>query len=60
MNSTTQHPQVNFRIPGDLRDWLKQRASAMRRTVTAELIVAIEEHRDRIEAQKAKRHEGAQ
>lgn len=37
--------QVNFRIPQELKDWLARQAELSRRTLTAELVVAIEEYR---------------
>lgn len=37
--------QTNVRLPVDLKDWLKAQASAARRSVTAELIMRLEESR---------------
>jgi predicted transcriptional regulator len=41
--------QTNFRLPVDLKNWFQQQANRTRRTLTAELIVALEEYRDRHE-----------
>lgn len=44
--------QMNFRIPSELKDWLVRQAEKSRRTLTAELIVAIEEYRARNQQQE--------
>lgn len=35
-------PQTNVRLPADLKDWLKARAVASRRSLTAEVILLLE------------------
>ncbi|MFC4924553.1 Arc family DNA-binding protein [Delftia deserti] len=48
--------QTNVRLPADLKDWLKAQATAARRSVTAELILRLEQSRkaqDAAEAQLA-------
>lgn len=37
--------QTNFRLPVELKDWLQEQAHLARRTLTAELIVALEDYR---------------
>lgn len=54
------HPQLNFRIPPDLLEWLRNQATAARRTLTSELIVAIEEHRDRVQQAQRRADSGFQ
>lgn len=51
--------QTNFRIPAELKDWLQLQAHAARRTLTAELIIALEEYRAK-KAQQDQREGAAQ
>lgn len=37
--------QTNVRLPADLKDWLKGQAAVARRSVTAELILRLEQSR---------------
>jgi len=41
--------QLNFRIPVGLRDWLKAQAARSRRSMTAEVVVALEQYKARQE-----------
>ncbi len=41
--------QTNIRLPADIRSWLQQQAERSRRTLTAELIIAIEAYRKQME-----------
>lgn len=45
-----QDEQTNVRLPAELKDWLKAQAAAARRSVTAELILRLEESRKAQEA----------
>ncbi|MBB6578504.1 putative DNA-binding protein [Comamonas odontotermitis] len=42
--------QTNVRIPQELKEWLKDQASAARRSVTAELVMRREQSRKAQEA----------
>ncbi len=44
--------QTNLRLPGDLKDWLKEQAQAARRSLTAEVILRLEESRTAQQPQK--------
>ena len=39
-------PTFAIRLPEDLKDWLKQRADKNRRSLSAELIVILEDRRN--------------
>lgn len=41
--------QVNFRLPVDLRDWLRQQKDRNRSSVTSEIVRALQERRERVE-----------
>ena len=43
--------QTNVRLPADLKEWLRARAAVARRSVTAELILILEQSRKTQEAQ---------
>ncbi|QIL73276.1 Arc family DNA-binding protein [Diaphorobacter sp. HDW4B] len=45
--------QTNVRLPAELKEWLKAQAAAARRSVTAELIVRLEQSRTAQEAKHA-------
>lgn len=45
--------QTNVRIPPDLKAWLQQQANEARRTLTAELILALEAYRAAKERERA-------
>lgn len=45
--------QTNVRIPQDLKEWLKAQAAAARRSVTAELVMRLEQSRKAQEAAHA-------
>ncbi|TJZ69754.1 Arc family DNA-binding protein [Chitiniphilus eburneus] len=44
---TRADPQTNFRMPADLKAWLKGRAAENHRSLTGELIATLEESRRR-------------
>lgn len=46
--------QTNVRLPSHLKDWLKTKAATARRSVTAELILILEESRTTEEVQHEK------
>lgn len=53
--------QVNFRLPVELRDWLRGQKSRNRSSVTSEIVRAIQERRERVEFSPAVRgREGTQ
>lgn len=45
----SQTEQVNFRLPVELRDWLRQQKDRNRSSVTSEIVRAIQERKDRME-----------
>lgn len=47
--------QTNVRIPSDLKEWLLSQALKTRRSLTAEVVVALEEYRAKHLAKEAKR-----
>lgn len=51
--SRTPLPPVGIRMPEDLKSWLKQVSAANRRSVSAEVLVRLEESRRREEQAKA-------
>ncbi|WP_312836414.1 Arc family DNA-binding protein [Comamonas sp.] len=46
--------QTNVRLPVELKEWLKTQALTARRSVTAELVLRLEESRKAQEAGNAK------
>lgn len=46
--------QVNFRLPHDLRGWLDTQMKKNRRSLTAEIVIAVEERKQRVEQQEVK------
>jgi hypothetical protein len=45
-------PQTAFRLPADLRDWLRTQAAAETRTMTAILVRALETERARLQKEQ--------
>lgn len=45
--------QTNLRIPADLKEWIKKRATEARRSLTAEIVFRLEQSRQQ-EATDAK------
>ncbi|HHA2912823.1 TPA: Arc family DNA-binding protein [Stenotrophomonas maltophilia] len=45
--------QVNFRLPVELRDWLRDQKKRNRSSVTSEIVRAIQERRERVEFKPA-------
>lgn len=45
--------QVNFRLPHELRAWLETQRVKNRRSLTAEIVIAIQERKEREEQQEA-------
>ncbi|WP_447896738.1 Arc family DNA-binding protein [Stenotrophomonas acidaminiphila] len=45
--------QVNFRLPHDLRTWLEAQKEKNRRSLTAEIVIAIQERKERAEQKEA-------
>lgn len=41
--------QVNFRLPIELRDWLREQKDQNRSSVTSEIVRAIQERKQRVE-----------
>lgn len=46
--------QTNVRLPIELKDWLKEQATQAHRSVTAQLIVILEQRRQAQEAEHGK------
>lgn len=45
--------QVNFRIPTDLKEWLEAQKEKNRRSLTAEIVIAVMERKERVEQKEA-------
>jgi predicted transcriptional regulator len=46
--------QTNVRLPADLKAWLEKQAAQSRRSLTAEVVIALEQYRTRQEVADAK------
>lgn len=50
MKDARSAPQMNLRIPAELKKWLEERAAANHRALNGEVLYALERYRDQQEA----------
>lgn len=52
-DTMSETEQVNFRLPVELRDWLRQQKERNRSSVTSEIVRALQERRERVQKEAA-------
>lgn len=53
MKGARTAPQLVVRLPPELKQWLEQQARVNHRSLNGEVLVALEQYRKEVEAQKA-------